>query len=125
MLRKNSSIEKNNLRNLNLLNLVLFDLQKLKDMKSKRLMFILLSIVMLLLIPLIAMQFTNEVNWTLADFIVAGALLLAFGLTCELAIRKIQNVKYRMVICLSLVAVLLLVWAELAVGVFGSPIAGS
>ena len=32
---------------------------------------------LLLLLPLVAMQFTDEVNWSLADFVVFGALWLA------------------------------------------------
>ena len=87
-------------------------------MQNKRLLIIVLSIVILLLIPLIAMQFTNQVNWTLFDFVVAGILLFGTGLMCELAIRKIYNPKYRIAACLAILAVLLLIWAELAVGIF-------
>jgi hypothetical protein len=94
-------------------------------MKNNRLIIILIIIVILLLIPFIAMQFTSEVNWTLLDFLVAGALLLGTGLICDLAIRMIPNVKVRAAICFGIFAVFLLIWAELAVGVFGSPIAGS
>jgi hypothetical protein len=71
------------------------------------------------------MQFNQEVNWTLSDFVVAGVLLLGTGLICELAIRKTKNVNVRIVICVGLIAALILMWAELAVGVFGSPLAGS
>jgi hypothetical protein len=71
----------------------------------------------LLLIPLIAMQFTDEVNWTLFDFVAAGVLLLGTGTMCELAIRKISNPKYRIAACTVLLAFLLLIWAELAVGI--------
>ncbi len=78
----------------------------------------------LLLIPLIAMQFTNEVNWTLPDFIIAGALLLGTGLICELVFRKIKIIKYRIAICAALLVVLMLIWAELAVGIFGTPLSG-
>ena len=93
--------------------------------KNKRLIGIMITAALLLLIPLIAMQFTNEVNWTLFDFVVAGALLLGTGLMCELAIRKIHKMKYRIAICVALLAVFLLIWAELAVGIFGTPFAGS
>jgi len=34
----------------------------------------------ILLIPLIAMQLTNEVNWSLFDFIIMGAMLTITGL---------------------------------------------
>lgn len=44
-------------------------------MKNKRLLIVLVTAT-LLLIPLIAMQFTEEVNWNFAYFIVAGALLM-------------------------------------------------
>jgi hypothetical protein len=61
-------------------------------MENKRLMGIVLTVVVLLLIPLIAMQFTNEVNWTLFDFVVAGVLLLGTGFICELVIRKVKPI---------------------------------
>jgi hypothetical protein len=93
-------------------------------MQNKRLIIIVLTSAILLLIPLIAMQFTDEVNWTLFDFLVAGALLLSTGLMCELVIRKITKIKYRISVCVALLVVLLLIWAELAVGIFGTPFSG-
>jgi hypothetical protein len=35
----------------------------------------------ILMLPLLAMQFTDEVVWDLTDFAVAGALLFSAGLT--------------------------------------------
>ncbi len=93
-------------------------------MQNKRLIIIVLIVVFLLLIPLIAMQFTDEVNWTLFDFVVAGVLLLGTGLMCELVLRKVKKIRYRIAICAALLAALFLVWLELAVGIFGSPLAG-
>ena len=87
-------------------------------MKGKRLIIIILASIILLLIPLIAMQFTDEVNWTLIDFIIAGALLLGTGLMCELVLRKVKKKEYRIAICVALLVVLFLIWAELAVGIF-------
>ncbi len=86
--------------------------------KNKRLKFILLTVVLLLLIPLVAMLFTDGVNWALLDFVVAGVLLLGTGLIFDLILRKIRNAKYRIAISVVLLIVLLLVWAELAVGLF-------
>ncbi|WP_395044919.1 hypothetical protein [Flavobacterium sp.] len=80
---------------------------------------------LILLIPLIAMQFTNEVNWTLMDFVAAGVLLLGTGLAIEFVIRKVKNVKHRIIICVVIFLILLIIWAELAVGIFGTSIAGS
>ena len=73
------------------------------------------------MIPLIAMHFTDEVNWTQFDFAVAGVLLIGTGLMCELVMRKINKIKYRIVICVALLVALLLVWVELAVALFGTP----
>lgn len=91
---------------------------------NERFKFILLSTIFLLLIPMIAMQFTDEVNWSAFDFIVAGVLLLGTGLLFDLVIRKTKNIKYKIAINVILLIVLLLIWAELAVGIFGTPIGG-
>jgi len=93
--------------------------------KNKRLAGILFTVALLLLIPFIGMQFTNEVNWSLVDFIAMGVLLLGTGLMCELVLRKVKKIKYRIAICGMLLVALLLIWMELAVGIFGTPFAGS
>lgn len=93
--------------------------------QNKRLIAIVLTAAFLLLVPFIAMQFTDEVNWTLSDFIVAGILLFGTGLTCELVMRKVKKIEYRIAICAAILAALLLIWIELAVGIFGTPFAGS
>ncbi len=93
--------------------------------QNKRLVIILLSATFLLLIPLVAMQFTSEVNWSPFDFIVMGSLLLGTGLTIEFVLRKVKKTEHRIILCLAIIATLLLVWAELAVGIFGTPFAGS
>lgn len=86
--------------------------------QRKRYIAIGITIVLILLIPFIAMQLTNEVNWSLMDFIVAGSLLLATGLACEWVLRKVNSKFYRVMICLVILVLLLLVWVELAVGIF-------
>ena len=93
--------------------------------QNKRLIGIVLTVALLLLIPLIAMQFTDEVDWKLPDFIIMGVLLLGTGLLCELVMRKVKRLKYRIIICGALLIALFLIWAELAVGIFGTPFAGS
>ena len=94
-------------------------------MQNKRLIAIVGIVILLLLIPLIAMQFTNEVNWGLFDFVIAGALLLGTGILCELVLRKIKKTKLKIIICLAILALLFLIWAELAVGIFGTPFSGN
>lgn len=94
-------------------------------MKNSRLSLILFTVVFLLLIPLIAMQFTNEVAWDLFDFIVMGILLLSTGLACEFVLRKVKSLQGRIIICGAILFALVLIWAELAVGIFGTPFARS
>ena len=87
----------------------------------KRLIGITLIAVLLLLIPLIAMQFTKEVNWSLFDFVVAGVLLFGTGLACELVLRKVKTIRHRVILCAIFIAVLFIIWIELAIGIFGTP----
>lgn len=94
-------------------------------MKKRRLIGIVTAVALLLLTPLVTMQFTNEVNWKLDDFIVAAILLLGTGLICKLVIRKVSSTGKRIAICAAILFALLVVWAELAVGIFGTSFAGS
>jgi hypothetical protein len=77
-------------------------------------------VLIILLVPLVAMQFSDEVNWGLFDFIFAGALLFGTGLLFELAVRKSGNVAYRAAVGVALVAAFLLIWINGAVGLIGS-----
>lgn len=94
-------------------------------MKNIRLIGIFVGVVILLLIPLVAMGFTNEVDWNLFDFAVMGTLLLGTGLACEFVLRMVKSTGTRIILCLSLLGTLFLIWAELAVGIFGTRFAGS
>ena len=94
-------------------------------MKNKRLGIILGTAAALLSIPFIAMQFTEEVNWSGSDFIIAGVLLFGTGLAIEMVLRKVKRIDQRLMICGAILLALFLIWAELAVGIFGTPFAGS
>ena len=94
-------------------------------MKNKRLIAILLSVLIILLIPFIAMQFTNEINWNIYDFIIMGVLLLVTGLLCEFVLRRVKSLTNRIITCGIILFALFIIWVELAVGVFGTPFAGS
>ena len=93
--------------------------------QNKRLFGIVLAVVCLLLIPFTAMQFTDEVKWKLPDFLIMGTLLLGTGLICEIVIREVKNIRHRVYIIEALLVALFLIWAELAVGIFGTPFTGS
>ena len=92
---------------------------------AKRVLLILLVTASILMVPLVAMQFTNEVAWDGFDFVVAGVLLAGTGLMYEVVTRNVSNSRYRNIAVIALVLALVLVWMELAVGIFGSPFAGS
>ena len=80
---------------------------------------------LLLLIPLIAMQLTDEVNWSFIDFIIMGALLTITGLLIGIILKKVNNSKNRLILIVTIVMIFFLIWAELAVGLFGTPFAGN
>lgn len=97
----------------------------IKTKQNKRLFIIVVIAGALLLIPLLAMMFTTEVNWKIMDFLVAGILLTGTGTLLELILRKIKTKRNRILLGVLLFLVLMLLWAELAVGIFGTPLAGS
>lgn len=86
----------------------------------KSLLLLALATGLLLLIPLVAMQFTQEVNWTFSDFVFAGVLLFGTGLTYLLIARKWNSTAYKLGVGVGVVASLMLVWANAAVGLVGS-----
>ena len=92
---------------------------------NKRLGIILLAAVLLLIVPFIAMQFTNQVNWSGSDFLIMGILLTGTGLIVELVLRKIKKIESRILLIVGIIVLFLLVWAELAVGIFGTFLAGT
>lgn len=94
-------------------------------MKNKRVVYILSIISTLLFIPFIAMQFSNEVNWSLGDFAVMAFLLLSTGLLSELVFRKVSSSLKRSIILIAVIFSFFVIWIELAVGIFGTPVAGS
>lgn len=87
--------------------------------------FIYSAVAVILSIPLIAMQFTTEVKWTASDFLIMGALLFTTAFAVDLVLKKVKTFKSRLILVFGILALLILIWVEMAVGIFGSPIAGS
>ena len=79
----------------------------------------------LLLIPLIGMTITDEINWSSFDFFTMGSLLILLGFGINLVISRVKNLKYRALYIGVVVIIFMLIWEELAVGLFGTPFAGS
>lgn len=63
-------------------------------------------------------QFSNEFVWTKFDFLVFGIMLLGTGLAIELVLHFSQKPKYQLGLIIAIAVAFLLVWAELAVGIF-------
>ncbi len=91
---------------------------------NKRLKIIFGTIAVLLSIPFIGMQIAEGIDWSLLDFVVMGILLSIVGLAIEVVLRKVQRFDYRLMMIIAIILSFLLIWAELAVGIFGSPFAG-
>ena len=73
---------------------------------------------LLMLTPLVAMQFTSEVVWTPGDFLIFAVMLAGLGLLLEGASRIGHNATTRAWLMAGAVAIFLAIWAELAVGIF-------
>ena len=76
------------------------------------------------MIPLLAMQFTDDVNWSIFDFVVMGFLLLFFSLGIDITMKKVKNENIKILYVVLTILIFLLIWAELAVGIFDSHFAG-
>ncbi|RXM37718.1 hypothetical protein BOQ62_21305 [Chryseobacterium sp. CH21] len=76
-------------------------------------------------IPLVGNLFSKEVNWSGSDFLIAGALLFTTAFLINLVRSKIKKQSQKVFICIFILVVVALIWLELAVGIFGSPFAGS
>lgn len=95
----------------------------LKLNKPQKIIF--LSVTLVLCFPLIEMFDGNSnINWSHFDFIIAFILLLSIGFSLEYVIRKIKSSKIRTIVVVGMILLFVALWAELAVGIFNSPIAG-
>ncbi len=74
---------------------------------------------LLLAIPLVAMQFTDEVDWSVMDFMVMGVLIFGSGLSYVLITRYLPDLIYKVAFASAIGSTLLLAWVNLAVGLIG------
>ena len=77
--------------------------------------------VFLLVLPAVAMQFTAEVQWGAEDFTAMAVLLAVACGAVELGARASDKRAYRAGVVLAVLTGFLLIRANLAVGVIGSP----
>ena len=84
-----------------------------------------LFVFLVLLFPLISMQFSTEVNWTLSDFGIAAILLFLASSSIMLTMKTIKSRPKKWLFVMGILLIFFLIWAELAVGLFGNPFAGN
>ena len=82
------------------------------------------SPLLVLLLPLIGV-ILFDLDWNIFDFLIMGLLILFFSIAINLILNQVKSSKLRLILVLMLVILFLLIWAELAVGVFGTPFAGT
>ncbi|MEZ0287141.1 MAG: hypothetical protein ACAH35_04895 [Candidatus Paceibacterota bacterium] len=90
----------------------------MKSSAFTRILFVPATILVLLFL---LMQFSKDMDWTLFDFAVVGALLVGANLVYELVVRKIENTGKRAILSTVLILAILIIWADLAVGIFNIP----
>ncbi|WP_415325450.1 hypothetical protein [Chryseobacterium sp. MMS23-Vi53] len=69
--------------------------------------------------------FVEGWNWSPSDFIIAAVLLFGTAFFINLVINSKKSPRFKLMISFVILLALALVWIELAVGIFGSPFAGS
>lgn len=85
---------------------------------KKPLLGVALATALVLLVPALAMLFTEEVAWGPGDFVVAGVLLFGAGAAAVMGLRQVRGTGRRIGLIFAIAVSLALVWAELAVGLF-------
>ena len=73
---------------------------------------------LLLCIPLIGNIFVDGFSWSFFDFIIMGSLILLFSSGINLVLVRQKSIQYRVTVIGVLVLVFLIIWAELAVGIW-------
>ena len=74
----------------------------------------------LLMLPAIAMNFTEEVDWTGSDFVFASILLLFLGASVEFAVHGARRAPARIAIVIAGFAAFFTFWSNGAVGIIGA-----
>lgn len=87
---------------------------------SKSILAVAFVTVLILLVPAVAMQYSTEVDWSVSDFIIMGALIFGTGISFVFVMRYAINTAYRVALIMAFGTTFLLIWANLAVGLIGS-----
>ena len=77
-----------------------------------------------LLFPVMGVIFF-ELDWSGFDFLFMTLLILSFSILINFILYYLSSSEFKFLIIFILVIIFILIWAELAVGIFGTPFAGS
>lgn len=92
---------------------------KNNSMRKRNLLRSIIAAELVLLVPLLAMLFSIEGwDWGALDFVVIGILLAGVGVGFEMILNGVKNNSHQAVIGVVLAACMILIWIELAVGIF-------
>lgn len=80
--------------------------------------------VTVLLVVFLASLLSDQVMWSIYDFLIGGGLIFVFA-TIEVILWNKLKSQHRLFVVLFVLLVFLILWAEMAVGLFDSPLAGS
>jgi dipeptide/tripeptide permease len=86
---------------------------------------LLISSTVILTIPILGKLFTDDFQWALPDFIIGAILLYGTSFMIDVIMRKVQKKSHKIALNGLILLVLLCIWAELAVGLIGTPFAGN
>jgi len=77
-----------------------------------------------ILVPLVGVIFF-ELDWSGFDFLVMTLLILSLSILINLILYYTDSSKLKLLLIFIVAILFLLIWAELAVGIFGTPFAGN
>lgn len=87
---------------------------------------IIVASLLLLIVPAIMNGFrSGGFNWSVFDFVIAFVFLSAVGLMIEFLWRKLQTRQHKIIAISATIIFFIVLFVELAVGIFNSPIAGN
>lgn len=93
--------------------------------RNKRWLFFLAAAGLMMLIPLVTMPFSGRMQWSAFDFALIGVFFVVVAFALEVALKVFRRSTHKLEIAAIVGVAAAILWVELAVGLVGSPLAGS